>query len=726
MKEKYMKLFFILSPILVLILLLYVILSGFDVYNILLTIGVLLSCLTNLILLQRFIAPLKAVSKQVSRMKEGDLTIAMECMGNNHLGEITTSINATLEYLCTLLGLVTDEAAEVSKKSVEIASVSDEASREIRQISMAVAELASGAQETGTMAQDAACKTDQVSALARNTAAELQALLQITKQIMTAAHQGSEAIVQSRNIVNEIAATAQHNVRLGGELKEKSQEVREIIEIINTITAQTNLLALNAAIEAARAGEHGRGFAVVAEEVRELANRSRHAADQIKVIIESMLSDIGHVVIAFETTQKSMDSGVNTITEANASFADITSDIEKSRVKLQEVTQLADSQAEAAADLMSTVHGVAAIAEQSAAATQTAAASSEQITTSVAQIASGTQNLSRLAGNLEQAVFRFHFSNTKTLRVGFEMTDKSVCYAGMERFGQLLQERTQGRYNLKIFHSAQLGTGLDMIEKLKEGTLEMTFPALPTLAGLDKRFMIFDFPFLFRNEKIADCILHGPFARKLLNMLEQYGFYGLTFAESGFRNTTNSRHAIIQLEDFKGLKIRTMQNNLHIDTWKALGAEPVPLPFANLYNAMRLKEVDGQENPIATIYDDKFFEVQKFLTLTNHVYSPFILMYSKKLWDLVPAEDKPIIQQAATEGALYTTEVNRLRKQDNLQDLGRKGMSIGQISPAEIARVQEIVKPVIGKYKNQIGKELVDELFREIKKAEEQIRKNCS
>lgn len=726
MKEKYIKLFFILPPILVFILLLYVILSGFDVYNILLTIGVLLSCLINIVLLQRFFRPMKTISKQVSRLKEGDLTITMECAGNNHLGDIAASINTTLEYLRTLLGLVTTEAAEVSKKSVEIASVSDEASREIRLISMAVAELASGAQETGTMAQNAASKTDQVSALAKNTAAELQALLQITKQIMAAAHQGSEAIVQSRNIVNEIAATAQQNVRLGGELKEKSQRVREIIELINTITAQTNLLALNAAIEAARAGEHGRGFAVVAEEVRELANRSRNAADQIKEIVESMLSDIGHVVIAFETTQESMDTGVHSITEANTSFANITSDIEKSRVKLQEVTQLADNQAAAAADLMSAVHSVAAIAEQSAAATQTAAASSDQITTSVSQIAGGTQKLSRLAGNLEQAVFRFHFSNTKTLRVGFEMTDKSVCYAGMERFGQLLEERTQGRYNLKIFHSAQLGTGLDMIEKLKEGTLEMTFPALPTLAGLDKRFMIFDFPFLFRNEKIADCILQGPFARKLLNMLEQYGFYGLTFAESGFRNTTNSRHAIIQLEDFKGLKIRTMQNNLHIDTWKALGAEPVPLPFANLYNAMRLKEVDGQENPIATIYDDKFFEVQKFLTFTNHVYSPFILMYSKKLWDIVPDEDKPIIQQAAIEGALYTTEVNRQRKQDNLQNLERKGMSIGQISPAEIARVQEIVKPVIDKYKNQIGKELVDELFMEIKKAEEQTRKNCS
>jgi len=560
LKDKYIRLFSIVSPLVVIISLIYVISSGFDIYNILVAIIILISCSLNLIVLHKVIRPLKTVVKQASRMKEGDLTVTMEDAGDNELGRLTNSINSTLEYLRRLLGLITEEVSEVSKKSVEIASVSNEASREIRLISMAVAEIASGAQETGTMAQDAANKTDQVSQLAKNTAVELQLLLQITQQIMEAAVQGSGSIGQSRNVINEISATAQNNVRMGEELKEKSQKVREIIELINNITAQTNLLALNAAIEAARAGEHGRGFAVVAEEVRELANRSREAADQINAIVESMLTDIGQVVLAFETTKTSMSTGVNTITEANDKFSDITCNIEKSRIKLEEVTLLADNQANAAADLMSTVHNVAAVTEQSAAATQTAAASSEQITKSVAQIASGTQKLSRLAGNLEQAVFQFNFSKTKTLRVGFEMTDKSVCYAGMERFAKILYERTQGRYNLKIFHSAQLGTGLDMIEKLKEGTLEMTFPALPTLASLDKRFMIFDFPFLFKNENVADAIINGPFARKLLDMLDPYGFYGLTFAESGFRNMTNSRRAITQLEDFKGLKIRTMQN----------------------------------------------------------------------------------------------------------------------------------------------------------------------
>jgi len=137
---------------------------------------------------------------------------------------------------------------------------------------------------------------------------------------------------------------------------------------------------------------------------------------------------------------------------------------------------------------------------------------------------------------------------------------------------------------------------------------------------------------------------------------------------------------------------------------------------------MRIQEVDGQENPIATIYDDKFFEVQKFLTLTNHVYSPFILMYSKKLWETVPDEDKTIIEQAAKEGALYTTEVNRKRKSENLRELEKKGMCIGQISPMEIIRIQEVVKPVIDKYKNKIGSELVNELFMEIRKSEEHVK----
>lgn len=718
MKVKSLRLLMATGFLLALILLLRMVFSGSDGYNLLITAVIAISSLISLVAVNHIIRSLTILTGGISRIEGGDLTVAVAGDEQDELGKAAASLNTSLRKLRELLGLVGSEAAGVSSKTVEIAAAADETSRAIKLIATTVAEIASGAQETGSMAQNAADKTGQVSELAKNTAEEMQALLHGTQEIVAAAESGRAAIERSTTVINEFAATAQNNVHLGVELRNKSQQVREIVDLINTLTGQTNLLALNAAIEAARAGEHGRGFAVVAEEVRKLAEQSRQAAEQINEIVESMLADIGDVVEAFEKTRESMETGVNTITAANASFGTIAANIEKSRAKVQQAALLAERQAQAAADLMTAVHGVAAIAEQSAAATQTTAAGSDAVTASVADIASSTQKLSRLAGNLEQAVFRFHFSNTKTLRVGFEVNDKSTCYAGMEKFGQLLYERTQGRYNLKIFHNAQLGTGLEMIDMLREGTLEMTFPSLPTLAGFDKRFMIFDFPFLLKDERAADKILYGPFVRKLLDMLEPYGFYGLTLAENGFRDMTNSRHAVTRLEDFKGLKIRTMQNALHVDTWKALGAEPVPLPFAKLYNAMRSKEVDGQENPITTIYGDKFYEVQKFLTLSHHVYSPFVLMYSKKLWDTVPDEDKKTIAQAAKEGAMYTAEVNRKRKDEYLLELEKNGMAAGRISPVEMARIQEAVQPVVEKYKHEIGIDFVDEFFTAIKRAE--------
>jgi len=692
--------------------------ANFNLYNVFMLSIIFICSSSCLVLMNRIVITLKSVSEQISHIQGGDLTVAIDDNIDNDLGKIARAINANLKNLRELLSLVNHEAGGLSCKSVEIAAASNEASRAIGVISKTVAELAAGAQETGAMVQNAVSKADQVNEIAKNTSEEMQRLLQSAQQITLSAQNGQEAIEQSTSVINEIAARAQNNLHLGMDLKDKSEKVREIIDFINTIAAQTNLLALNAAIEAARAGEHGRGFAVVADEVRKLAEQSRQAADQINKIIESMLTDTRQVVEAFEITKESMMIGVNTITKANVSFGDITINIEKSTSKAQEVALLANQQVEAAIDLKSSIYGVAEIANQSAAATQTTAATSQQITTSVAEIASGTHTLSQLAANLEQAIFRFKFSDTITLRIAFGVTDKSPAYAGMKRFAQLLAERTQGRYELKIFHSAQLGDDLQLMRKLQEGTLEMTFPSSPALAAFDKRFMIFDFPFLFKNEHIAEKVLHGSFGQKMLDLLDQYEFHGLTFAENGFRDMTNSQHAITRLEDFKGLKIRTMQNPLHMDTFRALGAETIPLPFGQIYDALESKRVDGQENPITTIYSSSFYEVQKFLTLSHHVFTPFVLMYSKKLWNLVPKEDQMIIEEAAKEGALYTAQVNQRQMLELLPELENKGMCIGKINSTELLKLQEVIKPVFNKYKDEIGADLVNELLLSIKEAE--------
>ncbi|OAA83362.1 DctP family TRAP transporter solute-binding subunit [Clostridium ljungdahlii] len=718
MQKNYLKVFSEISVVLLIVLLIRMLIFDFNLCNIIIAFFVLALYFICFITLHRSAKSLKNVCKQVSNIKGGDLTVAIESRSNDELGMIGDSINIMLENLRNLLSLINDEAEEMSKKSVEFASVSDETNRGIKVISATISEIAAGSQETGGMAVEAANKNSQVFELAENTAEESKKVLESTRNVLQSAKEGQMLIEKSVSVINDISNVTDNNTKLGNELKDKSTEVSGIVDLINSISDQTNLLALNAAIEAARAGEHGKGFAVVAEEVRQLSNQSQQAAKRISKIIEGMLLDTSQVVKAFGIMSKSTVSGVDTINKAKCNFESIINSIEKSREKLQQVVTHANNQSKATNDLMSTVHNVAAIAEESSASTQTVSENSEQISKSIASIAGNAKKLSNMAGNLEQALFKFKFSNVRTLRVGFEMTNNSICYAGMERFGQALEKRTDGRYKLKIYHSAQLGTGMDMIEMLGKGTLEMTYPSFSTLACFDKRFMIFDFPFIFKNEHIADKVLNGTFARKLLDMLEEYGFYGLAFAENGFRDTTNSVRPITKLEDIKGLRIRTMENDLHIDTWKYLGAEPVPLPYAKLYNAMRKKEIDGQENPVTAIYGDRFDEVQKYLTLTHHVYSPFVLMYSKKLWDTVPEDDKKIIIECAKEGALYTTEVNRKRVDRCLLELKSRGMKVDSISPNEMVKIKDAVKPVVDKYKNEIGKELVKELFDEIEKAE--------
>lgn len=174
----------------------------------------------------------------------------------------------------------------------------------------------------------------------------------------------------------------------------------------------------------------------------------------------------------------------------------------------------------------------------------------------------------------------------RVIRVAFGLNDKSPQYVGMKKFGEILAEKSKGRYEVQIFHSSQLGDDLGLMEKLKMGSLEMTFPASSPIATFDKRFMVFDFPFLFKDEKVADKVLNGPFGAKMLKALEDSGIIGLSFSENGFRDLTNSKREVAKLEDFKGLKIRTMQNPIHLEAFKLLGSNPTPMAFGEVFPAL--------------------------------------------------------------------------------------------------------------------------------------------
>ena len=224
-------------------------------------------------------------------------------------------------------------------------------------------------------------------------------------------------------------------------------------------------------------------------------------------------------------------------------------------------------------------------------------------------------------------------SAQKVLKVGIGLSDDHPQGLAVKKFAELVAQKSGGKVTAKLFGSGSLGNDVTMVSALRGGTQEMVVPDSSTLVSLVKDFGVLNLPLTINTEAEADALLDGPFGKKLLDELPEKGLIGLGFWENGFRHVTNSRRPIAKAEDIAGLKIRVIQNPLFIDTFASLGANAVPMPFTELYSAMEQKAVDGQENPTATILASKFFEVQKHLALTKHIYSVWVLLMAKKTWD---------------------------------------------------------------------------------------------
>ncbi|HZK84578.1 MAG TPA: TRAP transporter substrate-binding protein, partial [Desulfosporosinus sp.] len=275
-------------------------------------------------------------------------------------------------------------------------------------------------------------------------------------------------------------------------------------------------------------------------------------------------------------------------------------------------------------------------------------------------------------------------ANAKVIKVSIGVNEVSPLYLGMKKFGDLVKEGTKGKYEIQLYANAQLGDDIKATESVRMGTLEMTPPSTSALTGIDNKLMVFDLPFLFPNAEVADKVLDGPIGQNILDGLSAKGLKGLAYMENGFRDVTNSVREIKSPADLKGLKIRTMENPMHLAAWKAMGANPTPMPFSEVFTAMQQKTIDGQENPIPTIYLQKFNEVQKYATISNHVYTPFIVLFSQKIWDAMPKEDQAIFQQAALEAKDYQRKVSRDMVKDQVGKLRTAGMTVTELTPAQL------------------------------------------
>jgi tripartite ATP-independent transporter DctP family solute receptor len=235
------------------------------------------------------------------------------------------------------------------------------------------------------------------------------------------------------------------------------------------------------------------------------------------------------------------------------------------------------------------------------------------------------------------------------------------------------------------------------------------------LQGQVKEFAIVDFPFLFNDAKEADAVLDGPIGKMLADKLPEKGLVHLAYYDLGFRNVTNSKRLIKTADEISGLKIRVIQSQIYIDTFAALGANPVPMPFPEVYPALEQKTIDGQENPYTVIEANKFQEVQKFLAGTRHIYNPQTMMISKKTWDRLNKEEQDVIVAAAQESQTYQRKFSRDAQDVALANL-KKSMEYSELPVAEVAKVRTKLKPVIDKYSANVGQDFAKQVYTEIDK----------
>lgn len=298
--------------------------------------------------------------------------------------------------------------------------------------------------------------------------------------------------------------------------------------------------------------------------------------------------------------------------------------------------------------------------------------------------------------------------NDYKLKFSIGTTQSGAQYRGLEYFEKIVEARSDGHIQVELFHSAQLGDDLQAVSALQSGTLEMTAPSTSPLVNMFPQFAVFDLPFLFPTPEIADEVLDGEIGDSMLDVASSNGLVAIGWAENGYRQLTNSQTAVDSPDDLSGLKVRTMQNPIHLDIWRTLGANPTPMSFAELFTALEQGVVDGQENPWITIQSSRFNEVQGYASETNHVYTPFITLVSERFWNKLPENYQQLLVDAAQQMGVYEREVSRTLNDQIKQELIDDGMQITELTPEQVATFQQSLSPVYDEWREQIGGDLID------------------
>lgn len=304
----------------------------------------------------------------------------------------------------------------------------------------------------------------------------------------------------------------------------------------------------------------------------------------------------------------------------------------------------------------------------------------------------------------------------RLIRFGYGLNEQSNQGRAAKVFAEQVEKASGGKMKVRAIGAAALGPDTQMQQALIGGAQEMMVGSTATLVGITKEMALWDTPFLISNAKEADLLLDGPIGDKIRAKLQDKGLVGLAYWENGFRNLTNSKRPVNKLEDLDGIKLRVMQNNVFLTSFKTLGANAVPMAFSELFSALETNTVDGQENPFNTILSSKFYEVQKYLTVTNHVYSPWIVLVSKKWWDQLSKDEQKVLTDAAKASRDFERKDTRDEAAKAVADLKAKGMQINELPAAEASRMRNKLTRVYAQIGADVGMDLWIETQNELLK----------
>ncbi|MBZ5487695.1 DctP family TRAP transporter solute-binding subunit [Halomonas aquamarina] len=288
-----------------------------------------------------------------------------------------------------------------------------------------------------------------------------------------------------------------------------------------------------------------------------------------------------------------------------------------------------------------------------------------------------------------------------SLRLAHVVNSDDTYHLAAERFQEILDEQSDGAVSVEIFPNASLGDERTLLEGMQIGTVDMGVITNGPVANFVDEFSVFELPFLFPTAEAAYDVLDGEIGQEILGKLEGVNLKGLAFAERGFRNITNSRNPINEPADLDGLRLRVIENEVYVDTFRTLGANAVPMAWTEALTALQQGTIDGQENPINAIYAFNLAETQDYLTMTRHIYAPALFVMSLPKWNALPEEVQTLVQDAAVEASAYARAQNAEAQAEQLAALEAAGMEINE-SP-DIEAFREAVAPIYEQYGQQFG-----------------------